>query len=264
MNATDTQALDGLKDKHRATWTAGDYPDIAEITMQLAEPVVDAADVRSGQSLLDVATGTGNVAVVAAERGAQVTGLDLTPSLIDVAKERSSDVEWIVGDAEQLPFDDASFDRVTSAIGIQFAPRHAVVAEELARVLRPGGRLVLANWTRDGAIGQLFATMGRYLPAPPSFVSSPALWGDEDHVRSLLEPHGLTPSFERRAAIFPFTTSEEHVAYFESRYGPTLLAAKAVGDRWPALREEMIALADHFMTPAGVQQDYWLITADRP
>jgi ubiquinone/menaquinone biosynthesis C-methylase UbiE len=264
MSAPDTQALEGLKDKHRATWTAGDYPDIAEVTMQLAEPVVDAAGAREGMTLLDVATGTGNVAVVAAERGAQVTGLDLTASLIDVAKQRSSDVEWIVGDAEELPFGDASFDCVTSAIGIQFAPRHGTVADELVRVLRPGGRLVLANWTRDGMIGQLFATMGRHLPPPPPFASSPALWGDEDHVRELFEPHGLTPSFERRSAIFPFTTGEAYIDYFETRYGPTLLAAKALGDGWAPVREEIKAHADRFMTPDGVQQDYWLITADRP
>lgn len=264
MSATDTQALDGLKDKHRATWTAGDYPDIAEMTMQLAEPVVDAAGVGAGQSLLDVATGTGNVAVVAADRDAHVTGLDLTPSLIEVAKERSSDVEWLVGDAEELPFEDASFDVVTSAIGIQFAPRHQTVAEELVRVLRPGGRLVLANWTRDGMIGRLFATMGRHLPPPPSFASSPALWGDEEHVRGLFEPLGLTPSFERRSAIFPFTTGEAYIDYFETRYGPTLLASKALGDGWAPVREEIKGHADGFMTPDGVRQDYWLITADRP
>ena len=136
--------------------------------------------------MLDVATGTGNVALLAAELGAEVTGLDLVPDLLDVARSRDDGrIAWIEGDAEALPFADASFDRVLSVFGIQFAPRHQVVADELVRVCRPGGAIGLVNWTPEGLIGRMFKILGKYMPKPPAFASPPPLWGSEEHQRSL-------------------------------------------------------------------------------
>ena len=135
-------AVDALKERHHQTWAAGDYSVIAELIEDVADVCVEAAGVEAGEDVLDVATGTGNAALVAAGRGAKVTGLDLTPELFDTARERAAaagvEIEWVAGDAEQMPFDEASFDRVLSTCGVQFAPRHEVVAQELARVCRPG------------------------------------------------------------------------------------------------------------------------------
>ena len=172
----------------------------------------------------------------------------------------------MAGDAEDLPFDDASFDGVLSTCGVQFAPRHEVVAKELARVCRPGGRIVLCNWTTDGMIGELFKLMGRYLPKPPDFASSPALWGDEDHVRSLFDGLGVELSFARRSCDIPFDTAEEYASYFETHYGPTLKAKQALEPegKWDELRDEWLQLVERFIEPGrGVVQDYWVITGRR-
>ena len=155
---------------------------------------------------------------------------------------------------------------VLSTCGVQFAPRHEVVAKELARVCRPGGRIVLCNWTTDGMIGELFKLMGRYLPKPPDFASSPALWGDEDHVRSLFDGLGVELAFERRSCDIPFETAEEYAAYFETHYGPTLKAKQALEPegKWDELRDEWLQLVERFIEPGrGVVQDYWVITGRR-
>ena len=158
--------------------------------------------------MLDVATGTGNVALRAAELGADVTGLDLVPDLLDVARGRDDGrVAWIEGDAEALPFDDASFDRVLSVVGIQFAPRHQVVADELVRVCRPGGAIGLVNWTPEGLIGRMFKILGKYMPKPPAFASPPPLWGSEEHQRTLFAAHDVSLSFERGVNPFVFPSA---------------------------------------------------------
>ena len=171
-----------LKKAHRATWAAGDYAAVARhIDEAPPRDLLDRVDVRPGQDVLDVATGTGNVALKAAPAAARVVGLDLTPELFAVARQRAEEqgvvVEWVEGDAEELPFADASFDHVLSVFGVQFAPRHEVAAAELARVCRPGGNVGLVNWTPAGLIGELFTILGGYLPAPPDFVGPPPLWG---------------------------------------------------------------------------------------
>ncbi len=258
------EEISALKERHRKTWTVGDYPDVATFTTALAGPLVEAAEIDAGMDVLDVATGTGNVAIAASSRGATVTGLDLTPRLIEEARGRNHTVEWIVGDAEELPFGDASFDRVLSAIGIQFAPRHEVVTAELVRVCRPGGRIALANWARPGMIGRLFTLMGSYLPAPPAFASPPTLWGDEGHVRSLFAEHGLEPRFIPQTMTMGFPTPEDYTAYFETNYGPTMLAKQVVGTRWPALRADLVKLAEEFHDGTGVVQDYTIAVIDKP
>jgi SAM-dependent methyltransferase len=259
-----------LKERHHQTWAAGDYSVIAQLIEDVGEVCVDAASVEAGQDVLDVATGTGNAALVAAGRGAKVTGLDLTPELFDTARQRAAaagvEVEWVAGDAEDMPFDDASFDRLLSTCGVQFAPRHEMVARELVRVCRPSGLIVICNWTADGMIGELFKLMGRYMPPPPDFASSPALWGDESHVRSLFDGLGVELSFEPRSSVIPFESAEEYAAHFETYYGPTLMAKQALepDGRWEELRGEWLQLIERFLQPgSGVVQDYFVITGRR-
>jgi SAM-dependent methyltransferase len=263
-------AVGELKERHHQTWAAGDYAVIAQLIEDVAEVCVEAAGVEAGQDVLDVATGTGNAALVAAGRGAKVTGLDLTPELFDVSRERAAgagvEVEWVAGDAEAMPFDDASFDRLLSTCGVQFAPRHELVARELARLCRPGGLIVLCNWTADGMIGELFGLMGRYLPPPPEFASSPGLWGDQDHVRSLFDGLGVELSFESRSSVVPFESAEDYARHFEAYYGPTIKAKQVLDPdgRWEELRGEWLQLIERFMRPgSGVVQDYFVITGRR-
>ena len=180
-----------LKAKHAAMWALGDYAAVArELIPELGHVLVDACDIGPGQRVLDVAAGTGNVAIPAARAGAEVVASDLAPELLDIGRRLADDaglsLEWRRADAEALPFDDASFDVVTSSVGVMFAPHHQVAADELVRVLRPGGRLGLVAWTPAGFIGQMFATMKPYAAPPPPGAQPPPLWGDESHVRALL------------------------------------------------------------------------------
>jgi SAM-dependent methyltransferase len=240
-----------LKDAHRATWAAGDYARVAQvIDDEPPRQLLEHLDVRPGHDVLDVATGTGNIALRAAAAGAQVVGLDLTPELFETARRRAAEyevtVDWVEGDAEDLPFDDGSFDRVVSAFGVQFAPRHAVAAAELARVCRPGGLIGLVNWTPGGQVGELFKIMGRYLPAAPDYASPPPLWGSEEHVRGLLAGSGVELTFERGLNPWRFPSPEAYVSFMETQYGPTVKARERLtGEgRWEACRAEILALAE--------------------
>jgi SAM-dependent methyltransferase len=244
-------AVEDLKRAHRATWAAGDYPAVAEM-IDDAPPrdLLERVDIRPGEDVLDVATGTGNAALRAAAAGADVVGLDLTPELFERARSRQAEfgveVDWVEGDAEALPFGDDSFDAVLSIFGIQFAPRHDVTAHELARVLRPGGRIGLVNWTPDGLIGELFRIMGRYMPAPPAYASSPPLWGSEQHVRALFAGTGVEFEFHRGHNPWRYDSAEQFVEFFETNYGPTLKARERLmaEGRWDECRDEMLAMAE--------------------
>jgi SAM-dependent methyltransferase len=226
-----------------------------------------AARARAGPGveLLDIATGTGNVAIPAAISGARVTGLDLTPELFAAARERAAavgvDVEWIEGDAEALPFDAASFDRVTSAFGVMFAPRHAVAAEELVRVCRPGGRFVLATWTPEGMIGRLFDLIASYLPAPPDWASPPSLWGEDRHVSGLFAGLGVELAFERRVVSPPAKSPDAYVAHYERYFGPTIMARAALEPqgRWDEFRGDYVDLVSSFYRDGTVDQEYFVI-----
>lgn len=264
-----TDEVQALKDRHHATWAAGDYDLIAKLIEDVAAEAVRAAGIEPGHDVLDVATGTGNAAILAAQAGARVTGLDLTPELFDVARQRAADagvqVDWIAGDAEDLPFDEASFDRVLSVCGVQFAPRHEVVAQELARVCRPGGLIVLCNWRSEGKIGELFRLMGRYMPKPPEFASPPPLWGDEQHVRNLFQSLDVDLCFERRTVEIPFDSPEAYVEHFERYYGPTIKAREALepAGKWAELRDEWVSLTERFFDDGNVVQEYFVITGRR-
>jgi SAM-dependent methyltransferase len=181
-------------------WGTGDYRAVAEKVSSIGDVIVARAGIEPGMKVLDVACGTGNATIPAAKLGARVTGLDFSPGLVAMARERGAeagvDVEWLEGDAQSLPFDDDSFDRVISAIGHMFAPDHERTADQLRRVCRPDGRIAIACWTPEGTIGSMFQSLGGISPAPPEGFQSPLLWGTEDHVRELL---GDAVEFERHA-----------------------------------------------------------------
>jgi SAM-dependent methyltransferase len=250
MNTTELAELAKLKQGARATWAAGDFPAIAERQLWEVGPrIVQAVGVRPGDAVLDVACGTGNAALRAAQAGGIVVGLDLTPELFDrgrrLATEMGVEVDWIQGDAEELPFDDECFDVVVSTFGCMFAPRHAVTAHELARVLRPGGRLGIASWTPEGGMGAFFRTVGPYLPPPSPLAQPPALWGSEDHVERLFEGTGIELDFERAVATqAQFESTDAAIEFMTTKFGPMMMAHQLTeaSGRWPELRAELTAL----------------------
>ncbi len=240
--------VEGIKQGQRAMWTAGDYPEVAQRIASVGEYVAERAGAGTGIELLDVATGNGNVSIPAALAGARVTGLDLTPKLLEDQRERARaagvDVELIEGDAEQLPFADGSFDRVTSCFGVMFAPRQLVATAELLRVTRPGGAIVVAAWTPEGVVGRLFRLTGSFMPPPPEGFQPPATWGVEDHVRGLFDASGAELSFERRTVGFEGESVEAWIERDERILGPTLMAKAALEQqgRYGELRQQLIEL----------------------
>jgi len=234
-----------FKAGQRKMWASGDFPDIARTIRSAGEDLVAAVGIQRGERLLDVATGTGNAAIPAAQAGAEVVGLDITPELFDAARRRAEEagveVEWVEGDAEAPPFEDDSFDRVTSAFGAMFAPRHEVAAAELSRVCRPGGAFAVSAWTPEGLNGQMFARVGKHLPPPPGMVA-PVLWGLEDHVRSLFPEVEL--ELEHRMVAVEAESPDAWVTYTERVLGPILMAKAALEPegRWEALRADLVDL----------------------
>ncbi len=269
---TPADADRALKARHRAMWASGDYPSLAaDLLLDLGPILATAAGVRPGDRVLDVATGTGNVAIAAAEAGGRVVASDLTPELFEAgrarAAERGVEVEWREADAEALPFRDGEFDVVTSCIGVMFAPHHRAAADELVRVCRPGGRIALLSWTPEGFIGQMFATMKPYAPPPPPGAQPPPLWGSEQHVRELLGDRVTDVVAERRALpVDLFAEPEAFRDYFKARYGPTIAVYKALADepdRAAALDADLADLARRFARDGALEWEYLLLTAVR-
>ncbi|HEY7453572.1 MAG TPA: class I SAM-dependent methyltransferase [Thermoleophilaceae bacterium] len=227
-----TTADSELKARHRAMWASGDYPSMVEtFLLPLGPRLVEAAGIQAGQKVLDVAAGTGNASIPAAETGAQVTASDLTPELFEAGRARAKaagvELEWVEADAENLPFEDESFDVVMSCIGAMFAPRHQDVADQLVRVCRPGGTIALLSWTPEGMIGALFRAMGPFAPPPPPGASPPPLWGGEDHLRELFGDRVDFTTLERdNLAITAFEDAHGWGDHFQERYGPTIVARK--------------------------------------
>lgn len=181
--------MDEVKERQRVMWGLGNYRAVADKIADVGELVVERAGGEAGMDVLDVACGSGNATLPAARTGARVTGLDLSPELLAIARERGAaaglEIEWLDGDAEELPFADTTFDRVLSTFGHMFTPDHRRVADEMRRVCRPGGTIAICCWTPEGAIGRMFRIMAELVPPPPG-TASPLLWGTEQHVRELL------------------------------------------------------------------------------
>jgi ubiquinone/menaquinone biosynthesis C-methylase UbiE len=219
-----------LKTRHRAMWASGDYPSMVEtFLLPLGPRLVEACQIGPGMRVLDVAAGTGNASIPAAEQGATVTASDLTPELLEAGRQRAEAkglaLEWVEADAENLPFDDESFDVVMSSIGAMFAPHHQEVADELVRVCRPGGTIGLLSWTPEGMIGALFRTMGPFAPPPPPGAQPPPLWGSEAHVHELFGERLEFRSLEREVLkITAFEHPHDYATHFKDRYGPTIAA----------------------------------------
>jgi SAM-dependent methyltransferase len=221
-----------LKARHRAMWASGDYPSMVEtFLLPLGPRLVEACGIGPGMDVLDVASGTGNAAIPAAQAGATVTASDLTPELFEAGRARADaagvTLEWAEADAENLPFADQSFDVVMSSIGAMFAPRHQAVADELIRVCKPGGTIGMLNWTPEGQIGALFRAMGPFAPPPPPGASPAPLWGSEDHVRELFGDRVDLHALEREdLTITAFSHARDYGTHFKDRYGPTIVARK--------------------------------------
>jgi SAM-dependent methyltransferase len=225
--------LGAVKQRQQQAWASGDFAVVAARIVLVAERLCDTADLQAGWRVLDVATGSGNAAIAAARHGCTAVGIDYVPALLERGRGRAAaeglDVELQEGDAEALPFADASFDAVTSVFGCMFAPDHARAAAELLRVCRPGGTIALASWTPDGFIGELFRTVASHVP-PPAGVQSPMLWGSEGHLRSLLGGGIASLEVAERTFTFRFPSAEDFVTFFRLWYGPTLKAFAALDD----------------------------------
>jgi ubiquinone/menaquinone biosynthesis C-methylase UbiE len=222
--------LAAVKARQQAMWASGDFSVIGTTLQIVGESLCEAVELESGSRVLDVACGNGNAALAAARRFCTVTGIDYVPALLRHAADRASAdglaVDFIEGDAERLPFGDAEFDAVLSTYGVMFAPDHEQAAHELARVVKPGGRIGLANWTPDGFVGQLLKTVGRHVP-PPAGVASPALWGTEAHLGRLFPRVGAVRA-TRRDFVFRYQSAAHFIDVFRRFYGPTFKAFGAL------------------------------------
>jgi SAM-dependent methyltransferase len=265
-----------LKARHRAMWASGDYPSMVEtFLLPLGPRLVEACGIGPGMGVLDVAAGTGNASIPAAQAGADVTASDLTPELLEAGRSRAEaeglTLAWVEADAEHLPFEDESFDVVMSSIGAMFAPHHQDVANELVRVCRPGGTIGLLSWTPEGMIGALFRTMGPFAPPPPPGAQPPPLWGHEEHLNDLFGARVDFRTMKRDVLeVTAFEHPRDYGEHFKARYGPTIAAqanARRTG-REAEFDEALNRLCDEWNrgTPdrARFEQEYLLAVGTRP
>jgi len=275
-DATTEDAADAaLKARHRAMWALGDYAAVAsDVVSGLGAVLVEAAGIRPGQRVHDVAAGSGNVAIPAARTGATVVATDLTPELLErgraAAEAEGLSIRWRVADAEALPCDDGDFDTVVSCVGVMFAPHHRAAADQLVRVCRPGGTIGLLSWTPEGFIGQMFAAMRPYAPPPPAGAQPPPLWGNPDHVRDLLGDRVRTFSAVHDSlAVDCFDSPQGFLDFFTANYGPTIAVYRAIADepeRVAALDRALLDLAARHARggdPFVLDWEYLLVTATR-
>lgn len=212
-----------IKDRQQKTWASGDFARIGNLMVLMGERLCEAVDLRAESKVLDVATGSGNAAISAARRFCEVRGVDYVPELIEYARTRAEieqmEVAFEVGDAENLPYPDASFDVVLSTIGVMFAPNQEKAASELLRVCRPAGKLGLANWTPDGFIGNMFRTVGKHAP-PPAGVKPPPLWGTGERIEDLFGDEVSSLETTRRSFIFRYPSVAHYIEYHRTYFGP--------------------------------------------
>lgn len=239
--------LEAVKDVQQTTWSSGDYGKIAWLTVPLADVLCEAVDLKPGSRVLDVATGTGHVALAAARRFCEVIGVDYVPGLVEAARHRAEaealPVEFREDDAEDLRFDAASFDYVLSALGVMFTADHERAARELTRVCRLDGTIGMVNWTPSGFVGEMLKTVGSHV-APPPGVEPPSRWGTEDYVRELLGDRVSELSFRTEAITQRFPSADFFADFFLDSYGPTKKAGDALDDEQrSAFRADLVELA---------------------
>ena len=247
-------------------WALGDYPRVArDVVWDLGSALVRACDIGPGARVLDVAAGTGNAAIRAAEAGAQVVASDLEPALLETGRREADGaaIEWVHADAQALPFADGEFDAVVSCIGAMFAPDHRATAAELARVCRPGGTIGMVNWTPEGMVGDFFGVFAPYAPSiggPP-----PVAWGSEEHVRELLGEHVRSLRLERASVVVDhFARPADLREYYKRHFGPTIAAYAAVADepeRLAALDRDFLELAERWNRGGTYELEYLLVVA---
>jgi ubiquinone/menaquinone biosynthesis C-methylase UbiE len=242
--------LKALKARQQAAWSSGNYALIGTTLQIVGEDLCEAVDVRSGQKVLDVAAGNGNASLAAARRWCEVVATDYVPALLERARERAAaerlDIEFREADAEALPFADASFDVIVSTFGVMFTPDQERAAAEMVRVCKHGGKIGLANWTPEGFIGQLFKTIGKYVP-PPSGARSPALWGTRTRITELFETYATSVTSAQRHFVFRYRSPQHWLEVFRTYYGPVLKAFAALGPGdQAALQDDLRMLIDRF------------------
>ncbi|MGH2987001.1 MAG: class I SAM-dependent methyltransferase [Solirubrobacterales bacterium] len=277
MSAQQTRTSDDVGDdkaEERAMWALGDYHAFAKATVwELGPVLVEACGIAAGRRVLDVAAGTGNVAIRAAEAGADVVASDLTPENFDAGRReaaaRGVELEWVEADAEALPFDDDAFDVVTSSMGAIFAPDHRAVADELLRVCRPGGTIGMINFAPDGVAGEFFELFGRYAPPPPSGALPPTAWGSEEHVRTLFGDRIASLEMTRREYTERAASTGDYVALFAATFGPAVALLANLADqpeRRAAMERDFAEFAERSNRgtpggPAELPYEYLLVVA---
>ena len=248
--APDSIDLRAVKARQQGAWSSGDYAVVGTTLQIVGEELSEALDLRSGQTVLDVAAGNGNASLAAARRWCDVVATDYVPALLERARERAAAerlaIEFREADAEALPFPNASFDVVVSTFGVMFTPDQDRAAAELIRVCRHGGKIGLANWTPEGFIGQVFKTIGKHMP-PPAGVKSPALWGTRARIAELFEPHAVSIKSSQRNFVFRYRSPEHWLEVFKGYYGPLLKTFAALAPAGQAaLRRDLMALIGQF------------------
>jgi len=229
----DSPDLAAVTEVQQQIWSKGDFAMVAGIVYNASEDLAEALEIIPDERVLDVACGSGNGALSAARRSwGNTVAADYVPALLERGRERAAaerlEVEFVEADAQDLPFEDAGFDLAMSIFGAMFAPDHEKAASELLRVVKPGGRIGMANWTPDGAIGTMFKTISKHAPPPPG-VKSPLLWGTEDHLRELFGDGVSDLKVERRISRLPFRSADHYIEFFRTYYGPTQMAYERVG-----------------------------------
>ena len=232
VRQTATPELAALKSRQQVAWSSGNYAVVGTTLQIVGEQLCEAMDLRAGSKVLDVAAGNGMVSLAAARRWCDVTSTDYVPALLESGRARATanglSIKFMEADAESLPFDDASFDAVVSTFGVMFAPNQAQAASEMMRVCKRGGRIGLANWTPDGFIGQVFKTLGKYLPPPPAGAKSPALWGTRAALNEMFGSQASSIKAEPRFFNFRYKSAEHFLDVFKTYYGPVLKAFAAL------------------------------------
>jgi len=265
--------LAAMKQQARATWAAGDFDSIVPFIWEVGGVAAEASGCGSGDRVLDIAAGSGNAAIQAAMRGADVVASDLTPELFEPGRRRAQEngveLEWVEADAEALPFEDASFDAAISTFGIMFAPRQSVAAAELARVVKPGGRIALCSWRPAGFIAEMFGTIASFLSPPPPPEGPPVRWGTEEGAHALLDG-AFEVQTEERTLVQRYEGGIDAMTdYFMSRFGPMVMARRALEPqgRWDEFLTAYRELARRWNegddNDAALPATYLLVTGTR-